>query len=908
MLVTRLRWVLAAVVLVALVRTLHGADLPRHVLEIEALTAPEASLKRIEQELILARERGDRREAALLELARANACRVLADWACQRDAGNEASLVARTLGDRVLQARGLIAAARGSIAMQDHARGNQLLDEARQLSEALGEPALIGDVYLGYSSLSHHVGKFRSALEHAERGLALLPTDRHFDLRARLLRNKARAQIQLGNLTQARENLAAGLAAADLVGDPKLIAEMALEQARAARLDRDIEAQEIAGRRILTLGEQLANTQLRGLGFEVLGLAALDAGRRAQALDALETARQSFEQLKLERDELRVVRELLGMHLATPVDTARSTRWLRRALVLFDSVMVRDRAQAADDYEARIRLLEKGFEVERLSQQAALNQTRADYLAAQNRLMYSVLIVGVLVGALLGYLLMLLGRSNRKLAAATAEARALAEAKTQFLARMSHEIRSPLTAILGYGERALRRGKDPEALRAALVTTQSAGQHLLSIVNDVLDAAQIDAGQLRIRPEAVDPVALAHLVFDMLSVGVEGRPIELKLSVEGELPERIQTDPLRLRQILLNLLGNAIKFTERGHVTLRLRGDRVRERVVFEVEDSGVGLSAEQIGRLFRPYAQADGDTQRRFGGTGLGLYISRQLADRLGGQLGVESEPGRGSRFRLELPAGLAVSWRVPDAHAGSVRALPDRTEDAPLDGRVILAEDDPVLRELLVGMITDVGARVTAVGNGRELLERVAQEPCDLILVDMHMPEMDGRTAVRTLRERGEQRPILALTADALTSSVAEYERIGCQGVLTKPITHEQLRRALRQYLRPKSAGPPNAEAMNAILGQARKRFAARARTEAETLAAVWQERDLSRLGMLLHRLKGTSGFLELRELYRAVVQAENDLRASALGGFEGDLEAVRTALLDIAATAEAASPAAA
>uniref|UniRef100_UPI002FE1B0D7 ATP-binding protein n=1 Tax=Silanimonas lenta TaxID=265429 RepID=UPI002FE1B0D7 len=237
---------------------------------------------------------------------------------------------------------------------------------------------------------------------------------------------------------------------------------------------------------------------------------------------------------------------------------------------------------------------------------------------------------------------------------ALARAEGLARAKSAFLANMSHELRTPLAAILGYSEQALRPGTPPDEQRRCLETVLRHGQHLLEIVNDVLDASKIEAGQVRIRREPVDPRRLAAEALELLRPRAAEKGLGLRLEADVPLPAEVLADPLRLRQILLNLLSNAVKFTERGEVVLRLGGEEARGEWWAEVEDTGIGMDAAQCERVFQRFEQADDSTTRRFGGTGLGLYISRELARGMGGELSVESQPGRGSRFRLRLPVGL--------------------------------------------------------------------------------------------------------------------------------------------------------------------------------------------------------------------------------------------------------------
>ena len=411
-------------------------DLPRHPLEIQALTEPDQVLEALPAELERARQARDPRLQALLELARANACRVVADWTCQRDAGAAAALAARMAEDPILEVRGLIAQSRGSFARQDYTRGEHLLGDAQLLLEKHPSPALAADVYLGYSSLSFMLGKHESAARYANLGLEQLGPNQALAMRARLLRNRARAETQLKQLEAARATLREALAAADAVHDPKLSAELALESARVARQDGDIATQIEGGQRVLDLGAQLANTQLDGLGHEVLGLAAMDAGDRATAERELRTAFESFHQLGLARDELRLSRQLMELMVDHNADSTTWNLLVDRFLDLDREVSQSDRAKAADDYEARLTYATQELEVMRLASEAELAKEREQALAESNRLTRWLMFATLGIVLILSFFFILQRRLNRRLEAALT-ARRESESKATDLLRLS---------------------------------------------------------------------------------------------------------------------------------------------------------------------------------------------------------------------------------------------------------------------------------------------------------------------------------------------------------------------------------------------------------------------------------------------------------------------------------------
>ncbi|MCX7426401.1 MAG: transporter substrate-binding domain-containing protein [Planctomycetia bacterium] len=381
-------------------------------------------------------------------------------------------------------------------------------------------------------------------------------------------------------------------------------------------------------------------------------------------------------------------------------------------------------------------------------------------------------------------------------------------AKSEFLANMSHEIRTPMTAILGFAEMLLGSPSREEVVQSA-ETIMRNGEHLLQIINDILDLSKIEAGKQEIEPMTCSPRQIAADVLDTMKVRAEAKGLPLALEIGPDLPERIRTDCLRLRQILVNLVGNAIKFTEVGGVRLAVHGDPDdRPTVRFDVIDTGIGMSPEQIAGLFQPFSQADGSAHRCYGGTGLGLAISKRLAAMLGGDIALASEPGRGSTFSLTIAAGSPDdTGPVPaDNACGEPTAPPDDVPDgAPerLDCRVLLAEDGPDNQILIAHLLRSAGAAVTVAENGQIALDlalaaRRSGQAYDVIVMDIQMPVMDGCQATRRLRSAGYRGPIVALTAHAMTSDRQKCLEAGCDDYTTKPIHRAALLACLAKYAR--------------------------------------------------------------------------------------------------------------
>jgi two-component system sensor histidine kinase/response regulator len=383
-------------------------------------------------------------------------------------------------------------------------------------------------------------------------------------------------------------------------------------------------------------------------------------------------------------------------------------------------------------------------------------------------------------------------------------AEAANQAKSTFLAHMSHEIRTPLNGILGFADVLQKMG--PEASEDErndyLETINRSGRHLLSVINDVLDLSKIESGQMDIDPVRCPPHGIIADAVSILRVRAQEKGIDLRCWWEGRVPETILTDPSRFRQLLMNLIGNAIKFTERGWVEVVARLENANEspRLAVDVSDTGIGIAPENLNSIFEPFVQADGSITRRFGGTGLGLTISRQIAERLGGSLEVKSEVGRGSQFAVKIAAGPMLGIRMLDAPVQDVQPTP-KPAARPVhlsQASILLVEDGATNRKLIDLVLRRAGARVTMAENGQVGVERARAQKFDLILMDMQMPVMDGYQATALLRRDGFKIPIVALTANSMKGDAERCLAAGCSGFLSKPIDGERLLHGVLAALR--------------------------------------------------------------------------------------------------------------
>lgn len=384
------------------------------------------------------------------------------------------------------------------------------------------------------------------------------------------------------------------------------------------------------------------------------------------------------------------------------------------------------------------------------------------------------------------------------------------QSKSTFLANMSHEIRTPLGAILGFGELL----KDPklsekERLEYIEIINRN-GNELGSLIDDILDLSKVEAGRLEVERKKIDLESLLNDVSSSLMVKIQEKNLDLEVNIASNVPKIIETDPTRLRQILVNIVGNAIKFTDAGLVQLNVSTRHVsnKRKLVLTVKDTGRGIRSEEIARLFQPFSQADVSTMRNYGGTGLGLTLSRKLAQLLGGDLVLtESTYGKGSTFTITLDCICddddAQTKDEVQASLQALQAPVSQVIKGELTGlRILLAEDTVDIQVLMQRLLKDSGAVLNIVDNGAEAVKAAMQENFDIILMDVQMPVMDGYQAASELRAKNYKRPILALTAHAMRDEREKCIRAGCNEQLTKPLNYKLLVKTIRKYVRKNAA----------------------------------------------------------------------------------------------------------
>lgn len=390
--------------------------------------------------------------------------------------------------------------------------------------------------------------------------------------------------------------------------------------------------------------------------------------------------------------------------------------------------------------------------------------------------------------------------ANAALIVARDQADAANRAKSTFLANMSHEIRTPMTAVLGFLDILADAETTPEDRELCIETIRTNAMHLLTLINDILDLSRVEAGELPIEHRPFHPRELIRDIVELLRPRAAAKGLTFETRVDSNVPSVAVTDDGRLRQILTNLIGNALKFTDRGGVEVALRlqhATATHAQLQFQVIDSGIGIAPERLGEIFSPFAQADDSVTRRYGGTGLGLTISRQLARRLGGDVTAASQPGVGSTFEVVIPASVgAATVPSPD---GAVRADGEIDSAETKSLHLLLAEDSEDLSHLYIRMLGRRGCDVVHVPDGRQAVRHVletqrSRRPFDAVIMDMQMPVQDGYSATRELRDAGYEGPIIAYTAHAMTGDRNRCLEAGCDVYLPKPSDTSSLLAAIR------------------------------------------------------------------------------------------------------------------
>ena len=467
------------------------------------------------------------------------------------------------------------------------------------------------------------------------------------------------------------------------------------------------------------------------------------------------------------------------------------------------------------------------------------------------------------------------------------EAKLASQMKSDFLAKMSHEIRTPLGAILGFAEASLNSG---QTMDDRIIGTQRIihnARHLLGLINDILDLSKVESGKLEIEHIAVSPIQIANEACNVVKVKADEKQLSYGVNFVLPLPREIQSDPTRMKQVLINLMSNAIKFTEHGHVYLNVSYSAHYDKVCFEIEDTGIGISEKQQSKIFNAFTQADSSTTRKYGGTGLGLNLSKDLVLQMGGELSVKSKTGVGSKFIFTLDSGkqedLDFIYELSQVEEHENTLTKEKKIRKPLQGKVLLVEDNEDNQRIIGCFIESTGAEVTLAENGLKALDLYQKiKEFDLIFMDMQMPFMDGPTATEKLREFGCGTPIIALTANAFKEDRMRCLSAGSTDFVTKPISQDGLYDLLSHYLvEAKEIKHETKPIISTLISEEPKlekivnRYIGRLPAATEKIKQASLSNNWDEMKELMHASKGSAGMAGFAQLSDMAAQIDFQLR---------------------------------
>jgi signal transduction histidine kinase/DNA-binding response OmpR family regulator len=466
------------------------------------------------------------------------------------------------------------------------------------------------------------------------------------------------------------------------------------------------------------------------------------------------------------------------------------------------------------------------------------------------------------------------------------------DAKNRFLANVSHEIRTPLNSIIGYSEILSDVHASEDDKTKAILAVHNGGQYLLNIVNDVLDLSKIEAGKIQLDKADISLVGLLQEVSAYMEGFAREKHLAFNLKLNFPVPYEFTSDPTRLKQILLNLCNNAIKFTHQGQVDLHVHWDTFRQRLIFVISDTGPGMSDEQQLRLFTAFSQGNQSTSRKYGGTGLGLYISKQLTEMLGGHIKVTSQEGQGSQFAVYMPyieaSNKQVMTNQNQADAVLLRDAKPDVEIPELTGHILCADDNEDNRQLVAYLVAKTGAQLTLVEDGQQALNVAENTAFDLVLMDMQMPEMDGLQATTCLKQRGFTAPIIMLTANVDSNSKKSMLAAGAKAHFAKPIDSQSFYAMLAKHL---GKGIDDDKKHNAVAANQPQTKPRNSRSEFEQLIQNYrlsfkdkladiqsaiEQQDWEKIKSLMHKLKGSAGSYGFQQLSDFAILVEEHIDA--------------------------------
>ncbi|MEH6394638.1 tetratricopeptide repeat protein [Pseudoalteromonas sp.] len=785
---------------------------------------------------------------------------------------------------------------------------NRALNFAVRLKSPLKQANLLSNIGLAYFNMHN----MELALEHYQQAKAFYENDGSEKDKADILHNIAGVYIRLSRYDSALEIYRQVIDVFQQLGDEEGVARahgnMAVAYAESGQNQLALHYYQLALRYYQSVNDayqlSVQHTNLASINLKIveldaalyhaeaaqkyakqidnqsLRLAALQVLAKVQlVMGDIDTAKQNLEQsialAKEYKDELRVT-DGLGIEALLSAGTGD----YKRAIQLHQQFIDYQRSITSEEVMKALRTFQSQFqssqlnqEIKQLKQERSLQELKIEK-RSQLTILLSIVLVLVLICAVALYrraveknaktqLEQKVEQRTQELQYVAQELRAANQVKSQFLANISHEIRTPLTAILGQTDDLLNGLYQPQQLQAELLVIKKHSDHLKGLINDVLDLSKIEANRLDLDVSEFDLVVIVNDVYAMSSMQAKNKGLTLLL--ENNLGSSFWTklDLIRVKQILINLLTNAIKFTESGFVTLHI--DATEQGVCFKVVDTGIGMTTAQIKNIFECFQQGDNTISRRFGGSGLGLSLSQQLAIMMGGYISVESELKKGSEFTFNVPCK-----QYPPAKVSTEAAIPENTTG--LVGRVLLAEDHPDNRRLITRFLKSTGLEVICASNGEQAVELCLSEFPDIVLLDIQMPVMDGLSAFELLKKCGFDKPTFALTANAMSHEIDEYLAMGFTGYLSKPIEKETFYRTLALYL----DSPVVLHSTNPDISDLVSSFIASFDDEIKLLTANFAAKDFIALQQDSHRILGAAQIFTLTSVADAAMNLDKALLA--------------------------------
>jgi two-component system, sensor histidine kinase LadS len=454
------------------------------------------------------------------------------------------------------------------------------------------------------------------------------------------------------------------------------------------------------------------------------------------------------------------------------------------------------------------------------------------------------------------------------------------EAKSRFLANMSHEIRTPLTSIIGYADASQTAMKTEEEVTETMQVIKRNSEHLLAIINDILDLSKIEAEQIELTSKPYPLFEMLHSIASNMSREAQENGLDFKVNFQFPLPEFVYGDCKRVKQVLVNLINNGIKFTETGCIYLDISVETYQKKLIFVVRDTGIGMTAEEIDSVFLAFTQADTSASRKYGGAGLGLHLSKELVSAMKGDITVKSQVSHGSTFTVQLPLELPsdTTWHesVPTHVYSTAKSVSPNTK---YQGNVLLVEDNIDNQKLIKVLLTELGVDVVCADDGHQAIETVMQQEFDLVLMDIQMPVLDGLKAIKAIRTSGFTVPIIALTANVLNDEVAAYEQAGFDSHIAKPINRQEFLNIIDRYLdaNEQAPQPPSLIELNsAEYLKLKATFIENIRNYYPQMVNAMAAEDWAQLQRLVHSIKGAAGNYGFMTLTNKAEKLERQLLA--------------------------------